>query len=275
VRELFSMAKPRQDIHDPNDASRSPFVRGHVDYRREKDKPMLVGLKRISTAFGLLAAFTVSAQAQTTATGTNQKTANAVAESLKASKALSRYRIEIEAIDGKVTLSGRVNNSVQRAEAIARAQRVTGVAAVIDQLSVASDRRVRPAQYQTALGGHHMQGNPGGEVIYDGAPGGMGPAPTVPVGPMPEGAVGAPGATQAAIAGQPNYAWPAAGMGTYPTTYPWQAQANVVPEYPNPEIPLGWRRVSLRWDDGIWWLDFRKTYTRPFFTPWPFQIWAY
>jgi hypothetical protein len=21
-------------------------------------------------------------------------------------------------------------------------------------------------------------------------------------------------------------------------------------------VPLGWRRVSLEWDDGWWWLDF-------------------
>ena len=38
---------------------------------------------------------------------------------------------------------------------------------------------------------------------------------------------------------------------------------------------LDWRAVTLRWDDGIWWLDFKKNYTRPFFTPYPFGIFAY
>ena len=40
-------------------------------------------------------------------------------------------------------------------------------------------------------------------------------------------------------------------------------------------VPLDWRAVTLRWDDGIWWLDFKKNYTRPFFTPYPFGIFAY
>ena len=31
---------------------------------------------------------------------------------------------------------------------------------------------------------------------------------------------------------------------------------NIGPFYPYPQVPLGWRRVSLEWDDGWWWLDF-------------------
>ena len=61
----------------------------------------------------------------------------------------------------------------------------------------------------------------------------------------------------------------------YPTVYPWQAWPNIGPPYPYPEVPLDWRAVTLRWDDGIWWLDFKKHYTRPFFTPYPFGIFAY
>jgi hypothetical protein len=95
-------------------------------------------------------------------------------------------------------------------------------------------------------------------------------------GPMPEGAAGA-GATQAAIQGAPNYAWPASapGVAGYPTAYPWQAMANATPPYPNPEIPLDWRTVTLRWDNGLWWLDYKKHNLRPFFTPWPFGIFPY
>ena len=47
------------------------------------------------------------------------------------------------------------------------------------------------------------------------------------------------------------------------------------PSTPIPEVPLDWRAVTLRWDDGIWWLDFKKHYTRPFFVPYPFGIAAY
>ena len=37
-----------------------------------------------------------------------------------------------------------------------------------------------------------------------------------------------------------------------PTAYPWQAWPNIGPFYPYPEVPLDWRAVTLRWDDGIW-----------------------
>jgi hypothetical protein len=100
-------------------------------------------------------------------------------------------------------------------------------------------------------------------------------------GPMPEGPAGMAGGSQASQPGMPNYAWPSyapypnfSAVG-YPTVYPWQAWPNIGPFYPYPEVPLDWRAVTLRWDDGLWWLDFRKHYTRPFFTPYPFGIFGY
>jgi hypothetical protein len=100
-------------------------------------------------------------------------------------------------------------------------------------------------------------------------------------GPLPEGPAGMPGASQAGQPNLPNYSWPSyapypnfSAVG-YPTVYPWQAWPNIGPPYPYPEVPLDWRAVTLRWDDGIWWLDFKKNYTRPFFTPYPFGIFAY
>ena len=60
----------------------------------------------------------------------------------------------------------------------------------------------------------------------------------------------------------PNYAWP--GYAAYPNyaavTYPQQysptAWPFIGPFYPYPQVPLGWRKVSLEWDDGWWFLDF-------------------
>ncbi|MDR3636259.1 MAG: BON domain-containing protein [Isosphaeraceae bacterium] len=243
--------------------------------------PMLVGLKRISTAFGLLAATAAASQAQTPAPSFNQSTADAVAQSLRGSRSLAGYRIEIETRSGLVTLTGSVATQAQKAEAIARARRVSGVSGIVDQLSVTGDNRVRAAQYQTAMGFHG-----GGNVIYDGTPvagAAAGAAPAAPAydGPLPEGPAGMPGATQASNPRMPNYAWPSyapypnySAVG-YPTAYPWQAWPNISPPYPYPEVPLDWRAVTLRWDDGIWWLDFKKNYTRPFFTPYPFGIFAY
>ena len=273
----------------------------------------MVDLKRISTALGLMAALTSSALAQGTAPNGNQVTADAVAGTLRSSRNLAGYRIEIQAREGIVTLSGELGDAAQKAEALSRAQYVAGVRGVVDQLQVSNDRSVRKVQYQTnpgvpfnqnyagaagpggvvyggginpgmpmaAAGGVYAGGAPGVTV---GAPGVAGPVTTGPTfdgGPIPEGPAGMTGATQAAVPGAPNYAWPSyapypnfSAVG-YPTAYPWQAWPNIGPFYPYPEVPLDWRAVTLRWDDGIWWLDFKKHYTRPFFTPYPFGLFAY
>ncbi len=246
---------------------------------------MLLGLKRISTAFGLLALGTsvASAQAPAPVVGSNQATANAVASTLKSSPTLSAYRIEIETNRGVVTLIGSVSNASQKRDAVAQVSKVVGVSSVVDQI-VVKDARVRPAQYQTAMNGRLGRRGGGAEMI-ESAPmegGAITSQPTVmaPDGsPVPEGPAG-PGVGSANL-NPPNYAWPSyAPTGNYsavgyPTSYPWQAWPNIGPFYPYPEVPQDWRAVTLRWDDGIWWLDFRKNYTRPFFTPYPFGLFAY
>jgi hypothetical protein len=60
----------------------------------------------------------------------------------------------------------------------------------------------------------------------------------------------------------PNYAWP--GYAAYPNyaalTYPKQysptAWPYIGPFYPYPQVPLGWRKVTMEWRDGWWFLDF-------------------
>ena len=243
---------------------------------------MMFGLKRISTALGVLAVMASAVSAQDAAPSSNQMTANAVAGALRSSRTLSGHRVEIMAVDGVVTLSGTLASPAQKSEALARAGRVAGVYGVVDQLQV-SDRSVRPAQYQPQLAlGHHRRNYDGGAPMYEeGMATPVSSGPAMNTGPMPEGPAGMTGATQASMPGQPNYAWPSyapypnfSAVG-YPTAYPWQAWPNIGPFYPYPEVPLDWRAVTLRWDDGIWWLDFKKNYTRPFFTPYPFGIMAY
>ena len=244
-------------------------------------------MKRISTAMGLLVLSAVPALGQAPVPSRNQMTAEAVATSLGSSKALSGYRIEIEAREGLVILTGAVASPAQKMEALERARQVVGVNAVSDGLTLARDARVRPAQYQpqqVAMNLHH--GNRGGSAAGGYAGGMSSGAPVVTDGssmggPMPEGPAGMAGASQATSPGLPNYAWPsyapypnASAVG-YPTAYPWQAWPNIGPIHPYPEVPLDWRAVTLRWDDGIWWLDFKKHYTRPFFTPYPFGLFAY
>ncbi len=249
---------------------------------------MKVTEKRISTALGLLLLAIVPASARAQFPSGNQATADTIATVLRQNAGLSASQIAIEARGGAVTLSGVVPSAELKIEAVRRAQSVGGVNSVVDRLAV-GDPRVTPAQYnpngqppRVAMGGHFGGGHAGGGVMA-GAPidgGFAGGEMTDLSGPLPEGAA-VPGATQAASPGLPNYAWPsyapypnASAVG-YPTAYPWQAFPNIGPFYPYPEVPLDWRAVTLRWDDGIWWLDFRKHYTRPFFTPYPFGLFAY
>ncbi len=63
----------------------------------------------------------------------------------------------------------------------------------------------------------------------------------------------------------PGYAWPTYAAApnyaalTYPKQYSASAWPYIGPFYPYPQVPLGWRKVSLEWDDGWWFLDFQDS----------------
>jgi hypothetical protein len=63
----------------------------------------------------------------------------------------------------------------------------------------------------------------------------------------------------------PPYAWPSyAPYNNYsrvgsPTLYPYQAFPFIGPMYPFPKVPLGWRSVTLQWQDGYWWYGRKAT----------------
>lgn len=92
-----------------------------------------------------------------------------------------------------------------------------------------------------------------------------GPAPG---GPLPSYVPGTAAGVAPAYYDQPhmpNYAWPSyaahpnyAGL-TYPRQYSPTAWPYIGPFYPYPQVPLGWRKVTLEWDDGWWFLDFDDT----------------
>lgn len=250
----------------------------------------MISLKRISAALGLLiAASAAPAIAQSPAPSANQQTADAVAASLRTHSELSRSKISIETREGTAILAGSVSSPELKSEALRLAGQTRGVVNLVDRIRVVGESAVRTVQYQpqqVAMGGHHNGGGMpaasyGGEFTSGPvADGSAGPAPAFD-GPIPENGAGMTGPVQSSQPGMPNYAWPStAPAGNfsavgYPTAYPWQAFPNIGPFYPYPEVPLDWRAVTLRWDDGIWWLDFRKHYTRPFFTPYPFGLFAY
>jgi len=63
----------------------------------------------------------------------------------------------------------------------------------------------------------------------------------------------------------PGYAWPSYAASpnyaalTYPKQYSASAWPYIGPFYPYPQVPLGWRKVTLEWDDGWWFLDFKDS----------------
>ncbi|MGE0605874.1 MAG: BON domain-containing protein [Pirellulales bacterium] len=85
-------------------------------------------------------------------------------------------------------------------------------------------------------------------------------------GPLPAYVPGSGGGVAPAVYDQPNmpnYAWPSyaaypnyAGV-TYPKQYSPTAWPYIGPFYPYPQVPLGWRKVTLEWDDGWWFLNFQ------------------
>lgn len=99
--------------------------------------------------------------------------------------------------------------------------------------------------------------------------------PPQQMGPAPQFVQGTGGGVQPARYDHPNmpgYAWP--GYASYPNyaavQYPKQYSAHawpyIGPFYPYPQVPLGWRKVTLSWDDGWWYLDFKDRGYGPYIT---------
>ncbi len=101
-------------------------------------------------------------------------------------------------------------------------------------------------------------GGPGMAMGGMGGMGGMDGGPA-PMGFVPAGSGRGPSYDNAQM---PGYAWPS--YASYPNyaalSYPQQysptAWPYIGPFYPYPQVPLAWRKVSLEWDDGWWFLDF-------------------
>ena len=126
------------------------------------------------------------------------------------------------------------------------------------QMVPGSMRVIDGGPVESSAGGYAAGGQMGAGGYASGGPGYAG-------GPMPMAGTGVgmppiPGRGDGP--NMPNYAWPSYAASPnvaavqYPTQYSPTAWPYIGPFYPYPQVPLGWRRVSLEWDDGWWWLDF-------------------
>jgi BON domain len=208
---------------------------------------------------------------------------------------LKDFDLNMEVTDGVVWFKGQVDSAAQETLVLKTAQRAKnlGVVKIVDEIEVRSAvaqsvaqepvgqssrgrQQVRPASnesqvppqgispigrqtttqqanYQVPLasGNSGMVASHGrqiqGEMI-------------APAQGMPMGAA-APGGTYDQ-AQMPNYSWPSYAAHpnyaavNYPRQYSPTAWPYIGPFYPYPQVPMGWRKVTLEWDDGWWYLDF-------------------
>jgi hypothetical protein len=125
----------------------------------------------------------------------------------------------------------------------------------------------RPPVQQAMMQQPPMQAMQAGCNCGPGGPGGTGGmggsmGDPAAMGYSPGGMGGGGGAVNYDNAQMPGYAWPSyasypnyAAL-SYPTQYSPSTWPYIGPFYPYPQVPLGWRKVCLEWDDGWWFLDF-------------------
>ena len=220
----------------------------------------------LAAAFGLWAGGSVMAETKPSSkTATqidNQKLADNVAATLKASGATSGAKISIETRDGTVDLSGTVTSDAQHQDILQSLKKVPGLRRIESGLTVASampapafmPEAPRPmpvavppsaSPFTRVTSDEPAVLRGGGGHVMEPMPlnGGMAMAAVEPTGPN-----------------MPGYAWPTYApynnysRVAYPASYPYNAFPYIGPFYPFPKVPLGWRKVVLEWDDGHWFM---------------------
>lgn len=203
----------------------------------------------------------------------NQRTAEAIAAALGGNVKLAGYRIDVVFVDGVAELHGNVLDPAQQAIAKQTALSVAGVRDVRDHLTlVRNDVAVVQDQVPALPKDAPPLGGPNGP--FPPMPGQMpGPMPgqaAPPFGPIPNNPFPSPSPMMMNHPGMmpnpqyqppplPPYAWPTyAPYNNYsrvahPTQHTYNQWPFIGPMYPYPKIPLGWRRITLEWQDGSWW----------------------
>lgn len=218
--------------------------------------------------------------------------AQRIAKELKQSGRLKDYRVGVKYKQGVAWLLGTVSSHQQKQTAEQIAGDCEGVVHVVSKLEIepapeseppvetASASTLVAVQPQPTARPLPAPGNPGnnmpvplarmGQAVQPATyaqpaqygPGGRGAGTR---GPAPMGQV--PAAIGQSVSydnpQMPGYAWPSYAAApnyaalTYPRQYSASAWPYIGPFYPYPQVPLGWRKVTLEWDDGWWFLDFK------------------
>ncbi len=206
-------------------------------------------------------------------TGTpNPYLAQAVVRTLQESGKLAHYRIHVNAQDGVVELRGDVTDENQREVVLRLLRTVPGITLLRDFMQVRPER-IPPPQYQLppALVLQAQAAIPNPPPLPNAPPAGVKVAPERIDGqqlepPLPIFQAPLPGQVPGQVPNPtlqppplPPYAWPTVApynnysRVAYPTSYPYEQWPFIGPMYPFPRVPMGWRSVSLTWEDGTWW----------------------
>jgi hypothetical protein len=212
--------------------------------------------------------------------------AEQIATLLRDSGQMQNYSVGVKYKNGTVWLSGKVANDRQLQAALQVVSDIEGVQQIVNNMSVASKasgglkqplgskssaRRTSATSADSGqsmlAGGAEQAANTNGEATPAGyqrlaarRAARLGPSAAV------YAQAGGNSGVQPAAYDQPhmpNYAWPSYAAHpnyaavTYPKQYSPTAWPFIGPFYPYPQVPLGWRKVSLEWDDGWWFLDFQ------------------
>ena len=252
-------------------------------------------MRRLLTGLAV-AALTTVASALALAGDQDQQVAKQIEANMQNSGRLADYKVGVNYRNGTAWLSGKVRSEEQMVTALRIALETPGVEKVVNNLSTgdagmkslpAPQRTPAVQRVATTAPSSAIQRTSAVEPQYapmqEQAPRRINataqrPMPIAyrqPEGPMPNGMAGAPMPmyTQGMGGGpaparydqpcMPNYAWPSYASYpnyaavTYPKQYSPTAWPYIGPFYPYPQVPLGWRKVTLEWDDGWWFLDFK------------------
>jgi hypothetical protein len=226
------------------------------------------------------ATLAIVAPAPLVAADSDQQVADQIANNLKNSGRLRGYEIAVKYREGTARLEGWVRDQEQMEAALDIVRRTPQVENVINRLQIQPQvaavpqpgpapalvhrtTHTQPPMVQPVAAPYHVAQWQGGTLPPpQGTPRPMPPAYR---GPMPEHVPGTGGGVAPAVYDQPylpNYAWPSyaaypnyAAL-SYPRVYSPTAWPYIGPFYPYPQVPLGWRKVTLEWDDGWWFLNF-------------------
>jgi len=204
--------------------------------------------------------------------------AQEIATVLRDSGRLKNYSVGVKYRNGTVWLSGRVTSEKQLKNALDVVSNLEGVEQIVNNMSVGSGASMglkQPkanAARRTSYSPEMDVEAPTASAPQDRAADGTGtPAGFHRLGgkhhvnrpmAMYAGAGGPPPQAGTDQPHMPGYAWPSYAASpnyaalTYPKQYSASAFPFIGPFYPYPQVPLGWRKVSLEWDDGWWFLDF-------------------